>query len=114
MLDLEFIAAEVERLSGVMIDVYGFDTGHGLPRPKDDRDLPQLWREGQFGMDVGALQKRLTRAKLILGPVSETVPTFIDAGPAPVGFVVFDLDYYSSTIDAFRLFDAEAALICRG
>ena len=111
LLDLESIAAEVERLSGVTIDVYGFDTGHGLPRPKDHRDLPQLWREGQYGMDVGALQKRLTRAKLILGPVSKTVPTFIDAGPAPVGFVVFDLDYYSSTIDAFRLFNAEAALI---
>lgn len=111
LLDLEASAAEVERVSGVTIDVFGFDTGHGLPRPMDERDLPQLWREGQFGMDVDALQKRLTRARLLLGPVSETVSTFIGVGPAPVGFVAFDLDLYSSTIDAFRLFQAEAAPI---
>jgi hypothetical protein len=111
LLDLELVAATVERLSGVRIDVYGFDTGQGLPRPKDSRDLPQLWNEGQFCMDVDALQKRLSRAKLILGPVSDTVPRFIDARPAPVGFVAFDLDFYSSTMDAFRLFSAETALI---
>jgi hypothetical protein len=111
LIDLEAIAADAERLSGVTIDVYGFDTGRGLPRPQDHRDLPQLWREGQFGMNVDALRARLTRARLVLGPVSETVPAFIANGPAPVGFVAFDMDFYSSTIDAFRLFDADAARI---
>src|SRR5262249_29685698 len=37
LLDLEASAAEVERVSGVTIDVFGFDTGHGLPRPRDER-----------------------------------------------------------------------------
>lgn len=111
---LESIAAEVERVAGVTIEVYGFDTGEGLTKPQDYRDLPQLWKEGDYRMDVELLESRLERAKLLLGPVAETVPKFIDSGAAPVGFISFDLDLYSSTMDAFRLLDAtEQALLPR-
>lgn len=27
---------------------YGFDTGKGLPKPQDYRDLPNLYRESAF------------------------------------------------------------------
>ena len=72
---LERAAEEAERLSGVGIDVYGFDTGRGLPKPKDYRDLPQLWGEGNYRMDVERLQKRLSRARLLLGPVGRPSPS---------------------------------------
>lgn len=111
LIKLENIAAEVERASGVAIDVYGFDTGAGLTKPQDHRDLPQLWREGDYGMDVSALKLRLKRAKLILGPVAETISQFAASRPAPVGFISFDLDLYSSTMDAFNLFDAETNIL---
>jgi hypothetical protein len=62
-------------------------------------------------MDAERLQARLRSAKLMLGPVSETVPSFIAARPAPIGFVSFDLDLYSSTVDAFGIFTAEPALL---
>lgn len=104
LLELERLAGIVEGLSGVGIDVYGFDTGTGLPKPQDYRDLPQMWREGSFGMDVPQLKGRLTRAKLVLGLVKETVPRFLAEQPAPVGFVAFDLDLYTSTMDAFEIF----------
>jgi hypothetical protein len=45
----------------------------------------------------------LRSAKLHLGPVSETIAAFVDAGHPPVAFAAFDLDYYSSTRDALRL-----------
>lgn len=108
LVKLERIAEEVERISGVKIDVYGFDTGAGLTKPIDYRDLPQLWREGDYRMDVPLLESRLSRAKLILGPVEETVPKFAETLTAPVGFVSFDLDLYSSTMDAFKLFEANS------
>lgn len=107
LLNLEQTAETLEAHFGIGIDVYGFDTGAGLPRPTDYRDLPNLWSEGAFRMDVPQLQARLRRAELVLGPVSETMPGFIAKAPAPVAFVSFDLDFYSSTMDALALFEAE-------
>lgn len=107
--------AEMDRMArlasadtGVAIDVYGFDTGKGLPKPTDHRDLPYTWREGDFVMDQEALRIRLPQAKLVLGDIEETVPGFLEAyDPAPIGFVSIDVDYYSSTAAALRLFDGD-------
>jgi hypothetical protein len=111
LISLERISAYVTSLLGVGIDVYGFDTGTGLPPPVDYRDLPNLWRETAFPMDAQRLRQRLQRARLILGAVGETVPEFIATRPAPAGFIAFDLDYYSSTVEAFKLLEADYALL---
>ena len=108
---LETYARMAEEASGVRIDTYGFDTGTGLPKPTDHRDLPQLWREGFYPMDPDRLRQRLTRAKLVLGPVASTVPEFVAGAPAPIGFVSFDLDMYSSTVDAFGIFRESLDLV---
>jgi hypothetical protein len=57
-------------------------------------------------MDVDTLKSRLRRARLVLGPVEETVPQFITSGVAPIAFVSFDVDLYSSTKAALQVFDA--------
>jgi hypothetical protein len=101
----------VESVLGVGIDVYGFDTGTGLPKPLDYRDLPNLWRESAFPMDVARLKERLKKARLILGPVGKTLQGFIESSPAPIGFISFDLDYYSSTVDALTLLEADHAVL---
>jgi hypothetical protein len=101
-------AAAGERL-GVEVAVYGFDTGAGLPAPSDHRDAPFLMDAGDFPMDVDLLRSRLSRAELVLGPVAETIPRFLAAAHPEIGFVSFDLDYYSSTRDALRLLSGDAA-----
>ena len=111
LVSLELIAGKVEKIFGITIDVYGFDTGGGLPKPTDYRDCPNLWSTGYFAMDKEKLQSRLQRARLVLGSVEDTVPTFIESKPAPVAFVSFDLDYYSSTMQAFRLLEADEELL---
>jgi hypothetical protein len=108
---LENVSEKIERIFGLRIDVYGFDTGKGLPRPRDYRDLPNLYRERAFPMDVEKLQRRLKRARLHLGLVGDTAREFISARPAPVAFVAIDLDYYSSTMDAFQIFEADTKLL---
>lgn len=108
---LEAAAAEAERALGVAIKVHGFDTGEGMPPATDPRDAAFLMERGDFPMDQGALRGRLERAELVLGDVASTVPTFLESGPAPVGFVAFDLDYYSSSRDALRLFDGDSAAL---
>ena len=106
LVTLEAHAMEVARLTGVTIDVVGFDAGGGMPVAAGVRDLPYVWQPGMFAMDVAALERRLRIAKVVVGDVADTVRSFVAAGGhAPIGFVSFDLDYCSSTVAAFRLFD---------
>jgi hypothetical protein len=102
---LEDHARSVTRETGVDIEIYGFDSGSGLPAPDDYRDMPYAWEQGFYTMDVDKLRDRLTSAKLILGDVRETVQQFGQSNPAPIGFISFDLDYYSSTVAALRVLD---------
>jgi len=111
LIALERIAEQVERLMGLHIDVFGFDTGFGLPKPRDHRDLPNLYFEGAYPMDYEKLKPRLQRAQLILGIVSETLPQFMQSAPSPVAFVAFDLDLYSSTMDALKLLDGDVRFL---
>jgi hypothetical protein len=106
LLCLERHAAASAAATGVQVDIYGFDTGHGLPAPTDFRDLPYHWREGFFNMDEEKLRRRLTSASLVLGDVRETVPTFAERyNPAPIGAVMQDLDLYSATKAALEVFE---------
>jgi len=109
---LEAAAKLAESELGVEVAVHGFDTGSGLPTPVDHRDAPYLMATGDFPMDEERLRARLERATLHLGDVKETIPAFVAAGDAPpVGFVANDLDYYSSSMDAFNLFLAPPELL---
>lgn len=105
LIALENAAEAASELTGVGVDVYGFDIVTGFPVPADHRDLPQLVVPGWFEMDVDALRSRLRTAELVLGPVAETVPAFVAGGHAPLGFASFDLDLYSATVDAFGVLD---------
>ncbi len=111
LLALETISEAIERRTNIGIDVFGFDSGVGLPKPGDFRDQPNMWFEGQLTMDRATLEPKLRRAKLCLGPVRETVPTFIAGNPAPVAFASFDLDLYSSTRDALLIFKSNCVYL---
>jgi hypothetical protein len=43
---------------------------------------------------------------LHLGLLKETIPHFFNTYKDPIGFIAFDVDYYSSTIEAFEVFKA--------
>jgi hypothetical protein len=106
LMALERIARMVSSELGVQIHVVGFDSGEGMPAPVDYRDLPHIWDQGFYQMDVAKLKSSLAPStELVLGPVEQTVPAWIPK--ASVGFVAFDLDYYSSTKTAFGLFQRE-------
>jgi hypothetical protein len=78
LLALECIAAHVEELLKIGIEVYGFDTGTGLPKPQDYRDCPNIWLgEGQFPMDEKNLEKRSERAASIPRTRCASCPPFM-------------------------------------
>ena len=114
LVNLEKVGEIVTRDTGVEIKVFGFDTAEGLPKAVDYRDLPYVWKQGYFKMDVAALKRQLRKAQLVLGDVAETVLSFRkDYTPPPIGFVAIDLDYYSSSTSALKIFDAVEASLPR-
>lgn len=106
LMALEAIGKEIGAHLGIEIDVVGFDSGKGMPAPVDYRDLPHIWNAGFYEMDEKKLRERLTSAKLVLGDVAETTRQWLrNSIQSPIGFVAFDLDYYSSTKASFALFE---------
>lgn len=106
---LAFMVEFAERIrshTGITIDCIGFDTGEGMPEPESAKDLPYWFKAKQYRMDRGALAERLPDATLVLGNVRETVRSFIERhDPAPIGAIINDTDYHSSTQDSLALFD---------
>ena len=105
---LERVCEQLEKIFNIEIEIYGFDLGSGLFSPKSQLDLKYWFQAGQYEMDENHLKKQLTKSKLIIGDVKDTVVTFFEKyQPAPIACIMHDLDYYSSTIDSFKLLSAE-------
>ncbi len=105
---LEVYAREAGRLFGVSIDVYGFDSGEGLPAAVDYRDCTQRWIGGDYRMDVDTLRARLRDAQLVLGDIRDTTKTFFaEFDPAPIAFISVDVDLYSPTVAILDMLRAD-------
>lgn len=97
-------AGEVQRATGVTVDCFGFDSGKGMPEPQGPQDLPYWFKAEQYKMDVPALQASVPSARLILGEISKTIVGFAAREqPAPIGVIMNDVDYYSSTMATLAL-----------
>lgn len=101
LLNIEKHTSRLQKRLGIEVEVYGFDRGIGLPSPKDYKDLPYVWKEGFYKMDIPKLKNKLKTSKLVLGDIKKTLKSF---NCAPIACILFDLDYYSSTLDAFGIF----------
>ncbi|MCH8996924.1 MAG: hypothetical protein IID48_01490 [Proteobacteria bacterium] len=105
------LSRHVAEATGVEIRVVGFDLATGMPPITDYRDHPEAYGEGDFPMiDEEKLRRDIgDSAELIIGDMKETVISFKETlnKASPVGFVVVDVDIYSSTKAALRLFDGD-------
>jgi len=111
LLNICELARRIERATDVGFDIVGFDTGAGLPPPTDHRDHPELYKEGWFPLDRAALERALPdNARVIYGDLRDTIDDFVHTlSPAsPLGFATLDVDYYSSSQHALRLFLGDA------
>ena len=108
LLNMCRIANSVSAATGVAFELYGFDTGTGMPPAVDYRDHPEMFQHNDFPMDAARLRSALpSNAHLLLGDVSETVSCFLPklSPDAPLAFVSMDVDYYSSTKRALSVFE---------
>ena len=99
------IAEAVSRLTGVAIDVVGFDTGEGMPHALDYRDHPEYYSHADFAMpDSAALRAELPpNAQLIIGDIRHTAQDFLTRYEHMIGFVAVDVDYFSSAASCLAM-----------
>lgn len=110
--EMENYALQVQPLTGIEIQLFGFDTLTGMPPPTDYRDMPYVWATGLFRPTPKIIESFVKTPTMVIGDVRETVGGFIkNHNPAPIGFVSFDLDYYSSTVAALSLFGGQESSI---
>ena len=98
ILALEKYKKRIEKVLDMSIEVYGFDTGEGLPKIEMNEDLPFLWKEGLYNIDKTALENKI-KSKIFYGDVKNTIDDFIKINKNKVCCIFFDLDLYTSTIN---------------
>jgi hypothetical protein len=102
----------IKKKIDIDFDVLGFDSSIGLPKPKDYRDEPFKWQEGFYKMDKVSVEKKLEISKLVIGDVSKTVKNeSLFKKDSPIGCIMFDLDLYSSTKSALKVFSLDHDLL---
>ena len=100
----EFHIKEISRLFDLRIELYGFDSGEGLPDASDHRNASYLWEHGFYQLDVEKLKKRLQFAQLIIGDIGQTAGEFMQkANFAPIGVMLVDVDFYTSTVPILNM-----------
>ena len=114
LMNMAEIARKVTKATGIKIELIGCDTGAGLPPPVDYRDHPDFYRHGGHAMqDFNQLRAKLPAwARLVIGDIAETVtPLLSEIRPdCPLGYVVIDVDYYSSSVACLKVLSGPAEL----
>ena len=98
IISLEKYKKKIEKVLDINIEIYGFDTGAGLPSPDLNEDLPFLWKKGLYNTDKAALNKKI-KSKIFYGDVKNTLDEFIKINRNKICCIFFDLDLYTSTIN---------------
>ena len=103
----EKIAEKILKELNIEIEIYGFTLKDGLSNPVDYKDLPYWWNVGLYPTSTTNLETKIKKTtKIIYGDVKETTKTFFEKyNPAPIGAIFNDLDYFSSTLDSFQIFE---------
>lgn len=86
----------IEKHLDIEINIYGFDTGEGMPATDLKEDLPFVFKQGQFKINKEIVSSKL-KSKIFYGDIKDTINDFINSKPNKISCIFFDLDYYSST-----------------
>jgi hypothetical protein len=95
---LEKYKKKIQNFLNIKINIYGFDSGEGLPKTNYIEDVPYVWKAGDFKVDKNILNSKIT-SKIFIGDIKNTVEKFADIKPKNIISIFFDLDLYSSTKD---------------
>jgi len=109
LFNLARVASRLSEHYSVDYQVIGFDTGKGMPPPKDYRDHPEKYRLGDFPPLNLSEDKLPEKTKIYYGEIDQTLNLLENdlVDNAKIGFVSIDVDYYSSTVDCLKVFNTD-------
>jgi hypothetical protein len=93
---LEKYKLKIQKLLNIKINIYGFDTGEGLPKTNSIYDLPFYWKENNYKVNKNILKNKIN-SKIYYGDITNTIDKFIIIPPKNIVSIFFDLDLYTST-----------------
>ena len=96
IISLEKYKKKIQKIIDIKINIFGFDTGEGMPESNDKRDLLFYYAKGQYKVDKDKLSK-VIESKIYYGDINDTVDEFIKSNPKNIICIIFDMDYYSAT-----------------
>ena len=112
LIDIENYIHDIKKFIDIDFKVYGFELGTGhIKEETDPRNRLYDLSGGNYTFKKKDNLKKLTISKLILGDVKDTVPKFLEEGhldDAPLGFIIFDLGFYSSAKNALQLLKSDS------
>ena len=89
---------KVEKVLNIKINIFGFDSGSGLPKINKKEDLPFFWKQGDYtNQRIKDLEKIDQSIKIYEGNISSTLDNFISENKVKIALILFDMDLYSST-----------------
>lgn len=105
LMNMCWIAERITKETGVEFDIVGFDSGEGMPPPRDYRDHPEYYLTGDYPVtDKAALLKALpSNAKIYYGPIEQTLKQAEQEITSAIGFISIDVDYFFSTEQSLEI-----------
>ena len=100
-MDLEHYSLVIKKFLKIDFEIFGFTLKGGLPKyKKNPYDRLYRWGPGETPLTVKKNLKILKISKVFFGDVKNTLPIFMKKNlseDSPIGFIVYDLNYYTST-----------------
>ena len=109
LVDLENYVSDIKKFLKIDFEIFGFDLKEGLPKyTPNNFDRLSRWSPGDYSLDIKKNLKYLNNSKIFYGDVKKTIPNFIKKYKktfltSPIAFVIYDLDYYTSTKNGLNL-----------
>ena len=109
LIDVENYISDIQSFLDIEFEVFGFTLKEGLPKYKiNNFDRLYRWQPGDYSLENDKNLKRLKTSKIYFGDIKETIPKFLKEFEktflhSPLGLILFDLDYYTSTKTGLEL-----------
>ena len=109
IIDLEHYANDIQEFLKINIEIFGFTLKEGLPKYKPNKyDRLHTWSPSDCAVTNKKNYEKLNHAKIYFGDVKKTIPKMKieykkSLSTSPIGFIIYDLDYYTSTLKGLNL-----------
>tara|TARA_Y100001960_G_scaffold167353_1_gene175797 strand:- start:1340 stop:2155 length:816 start_codon:yes stop_codon:yes gene_type:complete len=109
IIDLEYFTNDIKEFLDIDFEIFGFTMKEGLPQNNENSfDRLYRWSIGDYPLISKKNYNNIKFSEIYFGDIKNTIhkfkkDTIENLKISPIGFIIFDLDYYTSTKIALSL-----------